>query len=458
MTHVDHDRLEEATLPPARGRGRLTRAALAVSAAAVLGIGVAACGSSDSSDSSTSASTSSSSSTAASTTSGGSSTTDSGGKADLPGQDVSDADLQEAIGKAFFEQVPVDSMDPVMVDALKVAATPLTPEQEQTLSECMQKTECDTGHGDLVVGIADSFGGIPWRQQARMEATAQAIAYPQVRKVIYTDGNANQQQSLANFRSLMAQKVDVIVGYFDFASSMLNLVKQANQQGISVVTYIGPVPGAKGGVDMTSQVLPDLCAAGTNMAKKTIEAGGDNKTAAMFTGIPGNSSAPWEDCAKKELEANGWKVVYQGNTQWTPQGEIAAGSDLIASGKPVDAILYDNTGANFFVPYERAKKPVPVIISWANSNQYYKAWQKLPEGSRPNFIIDGQTWTSRPAVTAAIEKQLGMDVPGNIVLPQPIVNTADAMKYVEPTLDLPDGYAPATFAPLAVTKQALGAK
>ncbi|MGE4425220.1 MAG: substrate-binding domain-containing protein [Solirubrobacteraceae bacterium] len=439
MSQDDHRTInvERRAHPSRRGRGRV-----ALAAALVLGLGVAGCGSDDSSGDEAKAPAGSTSTAVA----------------DLPGKDVSDADLQQAIRRAFFADVPVDEIDPVMVSALRVAAQPLTPEQQAKLAECIGKAECDTGRGDLVVGIADPFGGIPWRQQARVEATAQALAYPQVRKIIYTDGNANQQQSLANFRSLMSRDVDVIVGYFDFASSMLNLIKQAHQRGISVVPYIGPVPGARGGTDIATQVLPDLCAAGTNMAKRAVDAGGEHKAAALFTGIPGNASTPWQDCAKKELESNGWKVAHQGNTKWTPQGEISAGSELISTGKPVDAILYDNTGANFFVPYKRAKRPVPVIISWANSNQYYKAWKALPKGSRPNFIINGQTWTPRPAVTAGIERELGNEVSDQIVLPQPIVDTADAMTYVEDTLDLPDGYAPATFAPIDIVKQALGAK
>ncbi len=374
----------------------------------------------------------------------------------LPGQDVSDADLKETIKKAFFADVAVDDMDPTLVNALKVAATPLTAEQTAKLQECMSSNVCDTGHGDLTVGIADSFGGIPWRVQSRLEATAQALVYPQVRKIIYTDGGGDLQKSLANFRSLMSQNVDVITGYFDFASSMLQLVRQANKQGIAVVTYIGPVPGAKGGVDMASQVIPDLCAIGTNMADKVMETGGEHKAAAMFTGVPGNSSATWEDCAQKAFEGNGWKIAHKGFTKWTPQGEIAAGSELISSGKPVDAILYDNTGANFFIPYERAKEPTPIITSWANSNQYYKAFIGLPEGSKENFIINGQTWTHRIAMTAGIEKKLGKEVAGDILLPQPMVGATEALPLVESTLDsLPLGYTAPTFSPEAVVQQVL---
>ncbi len=379
-----------------------------------------------------------------------------GGDDKLPGENVDDAKLKETIKKAFFTDVPVSELDPMMVRTLKVAAAGLTPAQQQTLRACMSKNVCETGGGDIVVGIADSFGDIPWRQQARLEMTAQAIAYPQVGKIIYTNGGGDQQKSLANFRSLMAQKVDVIGGYYDFAASMLNLVRQATRQGISVTTYIGPVPGAKGGQDIASQVIPDLCAIGKEMADKVMAAGGQHKAAALFTGIPGNTSAPWQDCAEDQFKGGGWKVVHRGNTKWTPQGEIAAASELIASGKEVDAILYDNTGANFFVPFKRAKKPTPIITSWANSNQYYKAYQELPADSKENFIINGQTWTSRAGMTAGIEKELGKEVPGEILLPQPMVPVKEALPLVEPTLEtMPLGYTAPTFSPDEVVQQVL---
>ena len=421
----------------ATGMGSRSKLLVPILAMLALAVGVSACGSSDDS-----------------TTGGGSGSSESG---DLPGQEVSDAELKETIKKAFFADVPESELTEPMVNALKVASVPLTSKQEAKLTECIGSNECDTGTGgDLTLGIADPFGGIPWRVQARIEATAQALAYPQVGKIIYTDGNADEQKALANFKSLMAQNVDVITGYFDFAASMQAMIKQANGQGIKVVPYIGPVPGIEPGVDMTADVVPDLCQTGKDMAKRAIEAGGKNEAAAVFTGIPGNSSKEWQDCATDEFEANGWSVPYSGTTEWTPQGEIAAASELIASGDAVDAVLYDNTGANLLVPYERQGDEPPVVISWANSLQYYKAYEKLPKGA-VNFIINGQTWTPRPAVTAGIEAAIGNEVPGEVGLPQPIVDTSDALAEVAPTMKagFPEGYTPPTFAPEEVVLNAL---
>lgn len=420
-------------------RKSATRFAVLLAALVAMSFAVSACGGDDDDSGSDSASSGS-------------------GSTELPGADVSDEDLQAAMEVAFFEELSIDDLDPTMAEALRVASIELTPEQTTKLQECLSQNECDTGTGgELTVGIADPFGGIPWRVQARIEATAQALAYPQVGRIIYTDGNADEQQSLANFRSLMSQNVDVIVGYFDFAASMPAMIKQATSQGIQVVPYIGPVPGIEPGVEMTSQVVPDLCETGTAMAASVVEEGGENEAAALFTGIPGNASDEWQDCAKTEFENSGWEVAFEGTTEWTPQGEIQAGSELIASGDPVDAILYDNTGANFLVPYKRAGETPPMIVSWANSLQYYNAYE-ADAGGVPNFIINGQTWTPRPAVTAGVKAALGEEVAPVINLNQPIVLTEDAMSIVQPTRDegLPEGYTPSTFAPVDVVKEALG--
>jgi ABC-type sugar transport system substrate-binding protein len=68
----------------------------------------------------------------------------------------------------------------------------------------------------------------------------QAIQTPEIGKVIITDGHGDLQATLANFSSLVSQKVDAIVGNFDFAASMGGVEKQAAAAGIPVVAIEQP--------------------------------------------------------------------------------------------------------------------------------------------------------------------------------------------------------------------------
>jgi ABC-type sugar transport system substrate-binding protein len=335
--------------------------------------------------------------------------------------------------------------DPIILKTLKIATTPLTAAQQAKVSECMKSSTCSTGQGKLTLGIADSFGDIPWRVQARLEQTAQAIQSGQVKKIIYTNGHGDLQKSQANFRSLLAQRVDIISAYYDFASAMTSLFRQAQRQGAIVTSYISPVPHGDGAKDAIqfSENYEDVA---NSMADAIKEGHPSPGNAALMTGVAGNpTGSAWQPTAQKNLEAAGWKVIYKGNTSWTPAGELAATSALIAKGKPVDALLYDGAGpTNLIKGFQRAGKKIPAVASFSPDNTYYSLWQSI--GSpKDQYVTDSQTWTGRVAVQAAIDRANGETVPGEIVLPQPLVATAKAKPFWGPGLSYGKAYLPPTF-------------
>jgi ABC-type sugar transport system substrate-binding protein len=421
------------------GRRRLwTVLALAITACAML---VAACGSkgdTKSSSSSTPSTTTSSASTPAPTSSSTSS-------------DITPTEQATLLKNAFYTD-KIDNPSPVLLSALKTATTPLTSEQSDTLKKCMAATTCETGTGSLTLGIADSFGDIPWRVQARVEQTAQAIQSGKVAKIIYTNGHADLQKSQANFRSLLAQKVDVISAYYDFASAMTSLFRQAQRQGTVVTSYISNIPhgdGKSDGIEFAANV-PSVAKSMADAGKAAVPSGGN---AALFTGVPGNpTGAIWEPVVQKELEAAGWKVVYKGNTSWTPAGELSATSAAIAKGQKIDAIFYDGAGpVNLMKGFQRAGAKMPAVISWSPDNTYYNLWKKLGQPT-DNYITDSQTWTGRVAVQAAIDRASGETVPGQIELPQPLVQTKAAEPFWGPNLKFGTAYLPPTFSGDVITE------
>lgn len=408
-------------------RRTLTVLALAVLAVALSGL-LAACGSSDKSSSSSS---SGSSSTAATQTT-------------AAATEVTAAEKSELLTKAFYTD-KVD-VDPVVLSSLKIASTPLTSAQQDKLRECMNNTTCDTGTGDLVLGIADSFGDIPWRVQARIEQTAQAIQSGKVGKIIYTNAHFDLQKAQANFRSLLAQKVDIISAYYDFATAMTSLFRQAASQGVVVTSYISPIPHGDGKSDGI-QFSEDYTEVANSMADAVKQGHPTPGNAVFFTGTPGNpTGSAWQPTAQKNLEDAGWKVIFKGNTSWTPAGELAGVSAALAKGDKVDAVIYDGAGpTNLIKGFQRAGADVPTIASFSPDNTYYKLWQDI--GSpKDQYITDSQTWTGRVAVQAAIQRASGEQVPGEIKLPQPMVSTADAMPLWEPSLKNGAAYLPPTFA------------
>jgi ABC-type sugar transport system substrate-binding protein len=111
----------------------------------------------------------------------------------------------------------------------------------------------------LVIGLAETNGVNGLRRMWRLEATAQAIATPQVRKVIYLDAHDDLPTFLSNFRSLISQRVNMIMGAFDFGAAVLPVAKQAMRDGIDVIS-LEAIPNAKAGVDYGVQVgVVDEC-------------------------------------------------------------------------------------------------------------------------------------------------------------------------------------------------------
>jgi ABC-type sugar transport system substrate-binding protein len=315
------------------------------------------------------------------------------------------------------------------------AANPLSDAQQATLYSCLKTSTCKMGSGKISIGYAESFGGVPLNQAFRMEATAQALIYPQVGTFIYLDANASLSTYISNIRSLISQKVNAIIVNDDFGAAALPVIRQAQQAGIAVI-LLQPLPGAVAGVDYTTQVASsNACAAWTSQAKLAVQQLGKNKTYALLSGTPGDPyDATWQPCAKNVLSAAGWTDVFNANTNFTPQGEEQAANALLASGKKPDAILYAASGEYILQPYIDQKQTPPVWIGASSNAAMWALYQKADsEGINfPAYIAVAGAWELRPAVTAAVEKSLGMSIPDDVTQPFSTVNLKDVAGLYDP--------------------------
>jgi ABC-type sugar transport system substrate-binding protein len=333
--------------------------------------------------------------------------------------------------KALLADVPASELPPVVADAFAVASKPLTDAQLQLLKTCLSQRSCDTGQGTLTVAINADFTNNPVWSTRRAEATAQALAYPQVKRIIFTSSSSgNIAEVLANLRSLIAQKVDIIVEDPVFGGAILPAAREAKAAGITFVTANSPLPPEA--AEMVAAQLPyDLCGIGTNAAKKIVaDAGTGSKSYAFYTGVPGNANAAeWQPCAEKELTAAGWKQAVSGFTQWTGQGETQAANELLASGKDVSAMFYDYSADAFLRPYISAGKTPPAsFVDTANYSAFDVANDAKKAGlSSANYVSNGHVWYARMGVTAGIEIKLGVNVPNKVLAPVPVVALADIL-------------------------------
>jgi ABC-type sugar transport system substrate-binding protein len=349
---------------------------------------------------------------------------------------ATNAQVQALMNAAFGGGTKVTDLPKIAQDAYRLYAKPITAAEKKVIERCLKTTgKCDLGkkNPEAKLNVADSEDQQnPYWVAARPGVLLMALREPAVKSVTYTNSAFKVPQTLTNFRANIAQGADVIVGAFDLGDVMLPVIKQAAAKHITVWTATQSVPSAKfNGQDLGGDVLVDLCKYGTTMAKLALKAG---KDIAMYTGPPGNTFAPkWQACAKKTIAAGGGKLVENGNTGWTPQGEQQAAAALAAKGLP-DALIYDYTPQAFIQKFVSLKKTPPTQVGGSQSMGAYKAWKDAnAKGYKfKSYIAASEQTFMAVALHAAVAQHLGKKVPRHVVLPQPVVPAQDVAKYYSP--------------------------
>jgi ABC-type sugar transport system substrate-binding protein len=330
---------------------------------------------------------------------------------------VSPAQLQATVTEAIGTPVPASSLAPLIREALTRATAKPTAAQLATAVKCYKADTCAVGSGTITIGIADGFGDNTWRKFTRMSIILQALTYPQVGKIIYTNAHGVLATYLANIRTLTADGAKGIVAYDDFGPAAYPAYTAAQSAGAAVSTYVGPLDGAPVSA-VTTRVQPDICVMGKTMAAAAKNAtGAAHPRVALFAGTPGNpQDAGWSKCAVTA----GVNSVFSANTNWTPAGAFSAASALISSGKPAQAILYSysNPVPQIVKAYNSAHKKIPAVITWTEDNGTACTYKKKPF---PLYWTNSLNWVSRVSVTVVVDKLGGKSVPAELVYPFPLI-------------------------------------
>jgi ABC-type sugar transport system substrate-binding protein len=285
--------------------------------------------------------------------------------------------------------------------------------------KCWKQNVCETGtNGKYTVALADGFGENVWREVTHMEFVLGALTYPEIGKIIYTGGHNDTQKQISDFRSLIAQKVNLIVGFPDAGEAMLPSYREATKRGIVVVPYTS-TPGGTPGKDFTSFVAEDLCQLGKNFAgvlNTQVKSG----QVVFLGGTPGNGlSKAWQGCEKPALN-KGIQVVGTADTNWTRQGTAQAMSGFLSKYPDLKGISYEY--ADGFLggvqAYNAAHKPLNVVLTLRTDEMgLFCQWKKINNPKFKIYYSQGGNFQSRIALTTGMMKLNGMSVPSTVVLP-----------------------------------------
>jgi len=327
-----------------------------------------------------------------------------------------DALMMKALGTTH-------NVGPVVAEAFRRAAIDLTPEQQALALKCWKQSVCETGHGTLTVAYADGFGENVWRQVTKMEFIAQALTYPEIKKIVYVSARGDAAKAISDMRAYIAEKVNVIVMFADAGAALLPTVREATEAGILVTVHNGTDVGGKPGRDYLTNVAENICKLGD--AFVDVIAKNSTKTPTRVVelgGTPGNPlSATWQKCADKQMaKYPHMKLLGKADTNWTQEGTFQAMSSFLAQYGSVDAVMYEYADGfrGGLRAYQSANKAPDIVLALRTDEQgLFCDWEKLGDPNFKIFYSSGQNYQSRIALTAAMMKLEGKTIPAHIDVP-----------------------------------------
>lgn len=323
--------------------------------------------------------------------------------------------LQKALGTTDTSQIPE-----IILGAVARAGESFEGERLDLALKCWKENTCDTGTGgELTVALADGFGENVWREVTHMEFVLAALTYPEIGKIIYTSAQGDTQKAISDFRSLIAQDVDVIATFADAADALRPVAREAMDQGILVVPYISGY-GGEAGKDYLTFVAEDLCQLGKNFAGVLNDELGGQGNVVFLGGTPGNPlSKAWQECEQPEL-ADGIEVLGPADTNWTREGTFQAMSGFLSQYDEIDGISYEY--ADGFLggvrAYEAAGRPLDVVLTLRTDEiGLFCEWKRIGNPNFKIFFSSGGSFDPRFALAAAMTNLAGGDVPEQLVVP-----------------------------------------
>ena len=327
--------------------------------------------------------------------------------------------------------------------------------QAKALS-CWKNNGCSTGTGGkLTIGEADGFGGNPARQLFKMEFMLQALSYPQIGKILYTDANLSTTKAISDVRSMVAQGAKVIVSYPDAGAALLPAYQAAQKQNDQVTLWSNATVGSAP-TDYLTTSGTNLCVLGQQYASilnKDLPGGGQ---IALLGGTPGNPQSPaWQACEKTALNKN-IKVVAVANTGWTEQGALQATSGIISKYPKLNGVSYDYGQATVGVirAMQAAHKTLNgfVVTDYSNDEPLLCEYKTLNNPAFKVYTFVGLFFQGRVSLTAGMMQLRGASIPPAIIFNPTVTQISTSTCRA----DIPASGSPTALIPAGLQKKMFG--
>jgi ribose transport system substrate-binding protein len=322
------------------------------------------------------------------------------------------------------------------------AAVPVTSHAQAAVSTSSHAditTMCGTK--PIVVGVSDGYGGNTWRKTALAELKDELSKCSNVKRVIYSNANGDQQKANADVNSMIAQGVNVLIVLPDFGAVQVPAMRSAMKAGASVVAYSAVVQGTPGkdfvaNVVQDSKRIGELWAdwLGANVKKGGVVFMGGTAGAAVSQDFLNGLKDGLKRYPDLKLLSDTFVA-----TNWNPADAQKATAGLIAKYQKIDAIVtdYGVTALAAAKAYEQARVRTPAIVTIASNNElncHFVSAKKSADRSYAYYTLDGTTSYVRYAVRRAVAAYEGTsNSEPLLIVPSPY---ADSAKGLDPKCDV----------------------
>ena len=336
---------------------------------------------------------------------------------------------------------PVGTVPDIVLASIARADQDLDQATIDKALECWSSPECETGSGgELVMGYADGGGHLNvWRGVTHMEAILQALTYPEIGTIVSTEALWDQDPAVpaGDIQFLVQRGADFIIGYPDAGVAIADAILEAEAAGVPYIPfsagYVG-LPGQEGalipGEDYTAVVGEDLCALGESFAE-VLNDGIDSGTIGVMGGTPGNAlSLGWQQCLTPALKDGVELVQPPADTYWLNDVALEVVLGMLSTDPEIKGYAYEYAdGLNTALQaYDELGIPLDdlTVALRTDEQTLFCDWVDRANPNYHIFYSAGGNFQSRTAVTAAMMKLNGAEVPGEIVVPHVMREVTEA--------------------------------
>lgn len=325
------------------------------------------------------------------------------------------------------------------------AETTAAPSQDEKKEEAEETTEAqassETAGGEgYVVALCNYSIGNSWRAQMEQEFVAEAEklkAEGVVSEYYITNSNEDINKQISDMQDLITKKVDAIVITAASPTALAPVVEEAAEAGIKVVSFDNVVETD----EQVATVGIDEKEFGRIGAEWLVDKLDGKGKIVVLNGIAGTAtdSLRWGSAEEVFKQYPDIEILGSANASWDYAQGKAAMESMLSAYPEIDGV-WSQGGAmtqgaiDAFIAAGRDLVP----MTSEGNNGAIRAWIENKDKGLSCIAPSNPTYTSAEALRVVIKALNGEDIPGNVVMDIETVTEENVDQYYRS--DMPDSF------------------